>query len=109
MVAEGMSTNEDTTDGTSAKGAEHAFVRASWVNVIGNLLKIAIEGSVGLAFGSFALVADAGNSLGDLLASVVVLVGGRFRFVDPDTTHPHGHEQIEPLAALVHKEDLKYR
>lgn len=77
-----------------------AFVRAAWVNVVGNLLKIIVEGGIGLAFGSIALIADATHSIADLLASGVVLVWGRASFRGPDADHPHGHERIEPLTAL---------
>lgn len=77
-----------------------AFTRAAWVNVAGNLLKIVVEGGIGLAFGSLALLADATHSLADLLASAVVLVWGRASFRGPDADHPHGHERIEPLTAL---------
>jgi cation diffusion facilitator family transporter len=77
-----------------------AFVRASWANVIGNAAKIVVEGAVGIAFGSIALVADAAHSVGDLIASVVVLVWGESRFDDPDADNPHGHARIEPLTAL---------
>jgi cation diffusion facilitator family transporter len=77
-----------------------AFRRAAWVNVVGNVLKIVVEGAVGVTFGSLALVADAAHSLADLLASGVVLVWGRLSFVGPDDGHPHGHERVEPLTAL---------
>jgi cation diffusion facilitator family transporter len=77
-----------------------AFLKASWVNVASNVLKIAVEGSVGLLSGSIALVADAAHSVADLLASAVVLVWGRAVYDDPDATHPHGHDRFEPLAAL---------
>ncbi|WP_293028652.1 cation diffusion facilitator family transporter [Natronococcus sp.] len=76
------------------------FARASWANVLGNAVKIVVEGAVGLAFGSVALVADAAHSIADLVASLVVLVWGRSSFDEPDDTHPHGHERIEPLTAL---------
>ncbi|AGB16502.1 cation diffusion facilitator family transporter [Halovivax ruber XH-70] len=76
------------------------FARAAWVNVLGNAAKIVVEGIAGLAFGSVALLADAAHSVGDLVASVVVLVWGDTRFQDPDDTHPHGHARIEPLTAL---------
>jgi cation diffusion facilitator family transporter len=76
------------------------FARASWVNVLGNTAKIVVEGAAGLAFGSLALVADAAHSLGDLVASLVVLVWGDSRFEDADADHPHGHARIEPLTAL---------
>lgn len=76
------------------------FLRTSWVNVVGNVAKIGVEGSIGLAFGSLALVADAAHSVADLLASLIVLVWGRLAFEGPDPGHPHGHERVEPLTAL---------
>jgi len=76
------------------------FKRASWANVLGNAAKIAVEGAVGLAFGSIALLADAAHSVGDLVASAVVLVWGDSRFEGADDDHPHGHARIEPLTAL---------
>lgn len=79
---------------------QRSFERASWVNVLGNTAKILVEGIIGLAFGSMALLADAAHSVADLVASIVVLVWGRGTYDDPDATHPHGHERIEPFAAL---------
>lgn len=76
------------------------FLKTSWVNVGGNVAKIVIEGGIGIAFGSLALIADAAHSLADLLASAIVLVWGRLAFEGPDPGHPHGHERVEPLTAL---------
>ena len=76
------------------------FARASWANVLGNAAKIVVEGAAGLAFGSVALLADAAHSIADLVASVVVLIWGRSSYDEPDDTHPHGHDRIEPLTAL---------
>ena len=88
----------DHTPDTAA--ARRGFTRASAVNVAGNAVKIAVEAAAGLAFGSVALLADAAHSVADLVASVVVLIWGRSVYADPDETHPHGHQRIEPLAAL---------
>jgi len=71
------------------------------VNVIGNAVKIIVEGSVGVYFGSVALVADAAHSVADLVASAVVFVWGGSRYDAADETHPHGHQRIEPLTALL--------
>jgi len=87
-------TMEDRTDDRDA------FVRVSWVNVIGNVGKVVVEGAVGLTFGSLALVADAAHSVADLVASIVVLVWGRASYDEADATHPHGHGRMEPLSAL---------
>jgi cation diffusion facilitator family transporter len=77
------------------------FQRAAAVNVTGNAVKIAVEGSVGVYFGSVALVADAAHSVADLVASAVVFVWGGSRYESADETHPHGHQRIEPLTALL--------
>lgn len=76
------------------------FRRAAGVNVLGNAVKIVVEGAVGLTFGSVALVADAAHSVADLVASLVVFLWGGSAYTAPDETHPHGHQRIEPLTAL---------
>ncbi len=83
-----------------ADASRRGFTRASAANVLGNAAKIIVEGAVGLAFGSVALLADAAHSVADLVASAVVLIWGRSVYADPDEAHPHGHQRIEPLAAL---------
>jgi len=82
-------------------GDRARFQRAAAVNVAGNAVKIVVEGAVGLAFGSVALVADAAHSVADLVASAVVFVWGGSRYESADETHPHGHQRIEPLTALL--------
>ncbi len=84
---------------SEARGRD-GFTKASWANVLGNAAKILVEGAVGLAFGSVALLADAAHSIADLVASIVVLIWGRSSYDEPDDTHPHGHDRIEPLTAL---------
>ena len=84
----------------TAGDGRRGFTMAAAANVVGNAAKIVVEGTVGLLFGSVALLADAAHSVADLVASVVVLVWGRSSFDEPDDTHPHGHDRIEPLTAL---------
>jgi len=86
--------------GPWGSGEKARFQRAAGVNVVGNAVKIAVEGAAGLAFGSVALLADAAHSVADLVASAVVFVWGGSRYDDADETHPHGHQRIEPLTAL---------
>jgi cation diffusion facilitator family transporter len=81
-------------------GQKGRFQRVAAVNVLGNAVKIIVEGAAGLAFGSVALIADAAHSVADLVASAVVLVWGGSRYDDADESHPHGHQRIEPLTAL---------
>jgi cation diffusion facilitator family transporter len=55
----------------------------------------------GLVGHSYALVADAVESLGDLVGSVVILGGLHIGARPADTNHPYGHGKAEALAALV--------
>jgi len=65
------------------------------VNLILGLTKLV----GGLLAGSFALVADSVNSLGDTVASIVVLVALRIAQRPADENHPYGHSRAEAVAA----------
>lgn len=65
------------------------------VNLALGLVKLA----GGIVASSFALISDAVNSLGDVLASAVVLFALRFAQRPPDTEHPYGHSRAEAIAA----------
>jgi cation diffusion facilitator family transporter len=56
---------------------------------------------VGLVTGSVAVLSDAANSAGDLVASGIAFAGVRAAARPPDEDHPYGHERSENLAALV--------
>ncbi|MFB6155073.1 MAG: cation diffusion facilitator family transporter [Haloferacaceae archaeon] len=77
-----------------------SFLKTAGVNVVSNVLKIVVEGALGIVSGSLALTADAAHSVADLLASVVVLIWGRYVYEDADESHPHGHDRFEPLTGL---------
>lgn len=57
--------------------------------------------TAGILSGSFVLIADAVNSLGDVLASTVVLGSLRFAQRPPDAGHPYGHTRIEAIAGAM--------
>ncbi|MES3516497.1 MAG: cation diffusion facilitator family transporter [Natronomonas sp.] len=95
-----MSDAAATAAGLEADTARRGFSKATVVNVVGNAAKILVEATAGLLFGSIALLADAAHSVADLVASLVVLIWGRTVYDAPDEAHPHGHQRVEPLAAL---------
>jgi len=64
-----------------------------------NLALAAAKLAGGIAGHSFALIADAINSLGDVVASVVVLFALRVAQLPPDDEHPYGHTRAEGIAA----------
>lgn len=55
----------------------------------------------GVVGNSYALIADAIESLGDVISSVIVWGGLTIAAKPADENHPYGHGKAEPLAALV--------
>jgi cation diffusion facilitator family transporter len=59
------------------------------------------KGVAGFLGHSYALIADAIESLTDVLSSAVILIGLRISMRPADEDHPYGHGKAEPLAATV--------
>jgi len=81
-----------------------ANLRAQRIAVVGLLVNIALAATklvAGLVGNSYALVADAVESMTDILGSVVIWGGLRIGSRPPDENHPWGHGKAESLAALV--------
>jgi cation diffusion facilitator family transporter len=76
-------------------------VRSTFVGIVLNLMLAAVKFLAGTFGHSYALIADAIESLSDVASSVVVLVGLRVAMRPPDENHPYGHGKAEPLAATI--------
>jgi len=66
-----------------------------------NALLAAVKLAGGLFGHTYALVADAAESLLDILSSLLVWAGFRVAARPPDANHPYGHGKAEPLAGLT--------
>ena len=55
----------------------------------------------GIISGSIAIIADALNSLLDVISSVVVFWAVKVSHKDADEEHAFGHHRAEPIAGLV--------
>ncbi|MBX5443055.1 MAG: cation transporter [Solirubrobacteraceae bacterium] len=75
--------------------------RAASLSVASNLLLIALKFVAGIVTGSVALLAEAMQSVIDLVASVVAYVSVRKADEPADENHPYGHHKIENVAAAV--------
>jgi len=69
-----------------------------WVGIAGNVILGAAKLTGGILGGSQALVADAADTLGDSVSSVVVILGARRARRPADERHPYGHGKAEVLA-----------
>lgn len=72
--------------------------RAALLGVAANLVLSAAKAGAGILGGSQALIADAVNSLGDVLGSCLVWLGIRWGAMPPDDDHPYGHGRAETVA-----------
>jgi cation diffusion facilitator family transporter len=60
-----------------------------------------VKGLAGFLGHSYALIADAIESVFDVFTSILVWLGLRYASRPPDATHPYGHGKAEPLVACV--------
>ncbi|HPF61706.1 MAG: cation diffusion facilitator family transporter [Gemmatimonadales bacterium] len=86
---------------SDARGRLDDGLRAVRSGVLANAGLAVVKGVAGVVGHSFALVADAVESLADILGSLVVWSGLRVSAQDADQDHPWGHGKAEPLAAGI--------
>ena len=80
------------------------YERGLRISVVGLLVNggLAIVKLVAGVLGhSYALIADAVESLADIFSSLVVWSGLRVSAQPADANHPYGHGKAQPLAALI--------
>jgi cation diffusion facilitator family transporter len=95
--------NESLSAAAGAAGSEHyrRGMRASAIGLVINLLLGAGKLTAGILGTSYALIADAIESLGDSVGSIVVWRGLQIASRPPDHNHPYGHGKAEPVAAAL--------
>jgi cation diffusion facilitator family transporter len=76
-------------------------IRPTIIGISVNLLLVLVKGVAGILGNSFALVADAIESISDVISSVILWAGLRIATKAPDEDHPYGHGKAEPLAASI--------
>lgn len=81
----------------NGKRARHTIL----VSLIGNVLLVFVKLVTGLLGSSFALVADAIESLGDVFSSFIIFLGLRVSVKPPDDDHPFGHGKVEPIISFI--------
>lgn len=73
--------------------------RAALLGLVVNLVLSAVKLTGGIVGNSFALIADAVNSIGDVITTTVVLFALRVAQRPADSEHPYGHTRAEGIAA----------
>ncbi len=76
-------------------------IQASYFSIVGNLTLAIIKGFTGVFGNSYALIADAIESITDVFASILVLFGIKYSNRPADQNHPYGHGRAEPLFTFM--------
>ncbi|WP_417383390.1 cation diffusion facilitator family transporter [Gimesia sp.] len=74
-------------------------IRAAMYGLAANLFLGVVKLAGGIIGNSFALIADAVNSIGDVLSTLVVLIALHYAQRPADEEHPYGHTRAEGIAA----------
>ncbi len=83
------------------KACEKCVASVGTVNVIGNILMIAVKGYMGVVGRSKGLIADAIHSSADLLATIIMIVGMRISEKEKNERYPHGYGKAEYIVAIL--------
>ncbi len=80
---------------------EQTAIRTTYFSIIGNTSLALIKGLAGFFGNSYALIADAIESITDIFSSLLVLFGLKYAKRPADENHPYGHGKIEPLITFL--------
>lgn len=76
-------------------------IQTTYISIIGNFILAIAKGITGVFGNSYALVADAIESLTDVFSSALVLFGIKYSTRPADSNHPYGHGRAETLVTFL--------
>jgi len=76
-------------------------IQATYLSIFGNFILAVAKGITGIFGNSYALVADAIESLTDVFSSALVLFGLKYSTRPADSNHPYGHGRAETLVTFL--------
>lgn len=80
---------------------EFSIAKTTYLSLLSNLILFCIKLLAGVCGNSYALIADAIETSGDILSSVLVIFGLKYAQKPADKNHPFGHGKIEPLITFI--------
>lgn len=76
-------------------------LRVSRINILNNIVLAISKISIGFFAHSVALLNDGVNNAGDVVSSIIAMVGISAAAKDSDKDHQYGHERLECVAAIL--------
>jgi cation diffusion facilitator family transporter len=78
-----------------------SILRVTLLSIVINAVLALVKGITGVLGNSYALIADAIESVSDIFSSLIVVLGIKISSRPADENHPYGHGRAETLAAFV--------
>ena len=80
---------------------EEKAIKVTYLSIFGNAGLAIIKGITGYFGNSYAMIADAIESVSDIFSSLLVLFGIKYASRPADKNHPYGHGRAEPLITFL--------
>lgn len=81
---------------------KHKMIKiASILGIIGNVFLLIIKGLIGFTTNSQSMIADAINSAGDIVSSIMTYIGNKISSVPKDHDHNLGHGKAEYIYSML--------
>ena len=74
---------------------------ASILGILGNIMLLTIKAIIGFLCNSQSMIADAFNSFGDVLSSIMTFIGNRISSKEADEDHNLGHGKAEYIYSFL--------
>jgi len=91
-----MSKDDLNTAAAAGRG-----VHSTLIGIITSIFLAVVKGVAGIVGNSYALIADAIESVSDVVTSIIVLTGIKIAVKPADKDHPYGHGKAEPITAVA--------
>lgn len=75
--------------------------QASILGIIGNIFLLIIKGIIGFSTNSRSMIADAFNSAGDIVSSIMTYIGNKIASIPSDHDHNLGHGKAEYIYSML--------
>ena len=75
--------------------------KASLLGILGNIFLLILKATIGFISNSQAMIADAFNSFGDVLSSLLTFIGNKISSKEADDDHHLGHGKAEYIYAFL--------
>lgn len=80
---------------------EEKAIKSTYLGIFGNAGLAILKGLTGYFGNSYALIADAIESVSDFFSSLLILFGIKYANRPADKNHPYGHGRAEPLVTFL--------